>query len=428
MKAKTLNQAMQNLNEQSSLVFDREDFPTSASPDFYVSRPHNPLDELKTYILNSPANDKILFSGHLGSGKSTELNRFANDTEIKRRFFVLKYSISEVLNILDIDYMDFLLSLAACLYTRSLDAGIRFDSGTLDRVSQWIAYFKEGAEDLQGLGQGKTKKARVSHFFRGIITILLRELTLREAVRNAVKRNINQLVEIINALVTEIRVSLKNGKDLLIIIDDLEKIPDILRADQLFVQAGTYMTTPECKIIYTVPIALYYSLRFQQMASIFSNRYFLPNIKVRERKRDTKARDSDRIDPTGCMVEFLTKRMEQGLIDKDATDMAIINSAGVAREFVRILKMSCTKALTRKQDHIAVDTVSAVITDLRNEYDRGMEKRHYAVLQSVERGEPTDDQATLMELFHAKVLLEYQNGEKWTAINPIVLPLLNKRL
>lgn len=421
-QASTLEQALANLNEQSSLVFEPQaDTPVSASADFYVNRPDNPLDELKTYLLHSPADDKILFSGHLGSGKSTELNRFAADREIKSRFLIIKYSISQVLNILDIDYIDFLLSFAACLYTLSSESGIEFDTSTLNLIGKWIKFFKGDDKNLENLDSGESKKEKIYNFFKGITSILIRELTLRESVRSAIKRNINQLVNVINNLVTHINTSLPGDKALLIIIDDLEKIPDVTRADQLFIQAGTYMATPKCKIIYTVPIALYYSLRFQQLANVFGSSFLLPNIKVREKG------NGGPIDPSGCMKEFLKRRMQEGLIDADALERAIENSGGVAREFVRILKMACNKALTQNRQRISSDIVSAVVMDLRSEYARGMEKRHFQVLEAVAKGEPIEDQETLMELFHSRVVLEYRNGENWTAINPIVRPLLKTK-
>ena len=88
LQAKTLRDAIVNLNEQTSLIFEkRKDIPVSASSAFYVNRPDNPMEELKTYLLTSPGYDKILFSGHMGSGKSTELNRYSLLPEIREKFF-----------------------------------------------------------------------------------------------------------------------------------------------------------------------------------------------------------------------------------------------------------------------------------------------------------------------------------------------------
>ncbi|MCX6581283.1 MAG: hypothetical protein NT166_13990 [Candidatus Aminicenantes bacterium] len=420
LQAKTLEAAVANLNEQVSLVFDgRAGSPVSASSEFYVNRPDNPMNELKTFLITSPGYDKILFSGHMGCGKSTELNRFSNLPEIKEKFFVVKYSISEILNIIDIDYIDFLLSFAAYLYIKASDAGISFTEPVLKTVEKWVNYFKSGmeGENWEEENAAPSIARRIYNFFSRVSMILLRELALRDKVRETIQRNIASLVEVINALVTHITSQLED-KELLVIIDDLEKIPHIGKAEELFIKAGTYMTVPRCKIIYTAPIALYYSIKFQQMVSVFGNSYFLPNIKVRERH------GTGAVDPSGCMKEFLKKRIDVDRISKEAVDLMIENSAGVARELVRIVKNSCVKAISRGHDTIETDMVRAVIADLRNEFQRGLEKRHLDVLQAIMDNRQPEDQESLMELFHSKVVLEYTNGERWTAVNPVVAPLL----
>lgn len=57
---------------------------------YYVARPHAPLGEMKTYLTTNRQHVKILFSGHRGSGKSTELARLAED--LRDRFFLVTVS------------------------------------------------------------------------------------------------------------------------------------------------------------------------------------------------------------------------------------------------------------------------------------------------------------------------------------------------
>ena len=80
---------------------------------YYVARPHAPLEPMKTYLRvnNQPA--KVLFSGHRGSGKSTELRRLAKDLE--NDFFIVEFS-AQKLNLPDLSYVDVVLACAAALF------------------------------------------------------------------------------------------------------------------------------------------------------------------------------------------------------------------------------------------------------------------------------------------------------------------------
>jgi hypothetical protein len=424
-QATSLNAALDNFNELQPLVFNTAEAEASpsANPAFYVERPDNPLDELKAHLINSRLHEKILLTGHLGSGKSTELNRLAANAEIQRRFFVVKYSIRDVVNIIDIDYVDFLLSFAALLFTRAYEAKIKFQPTLLSKIVSWIDFAKSGENIPRDLNGGRGNLQKAYNFFKRIVTILVREITLREAMRKSVQRNLSELVEVINLTIDQIQTSLPSGKELLVIIDDLEKIPDIERADRLFNQAGSYLVQPRCKIVFTLPIFLYYSLNIKPLTDTFGGTYFLRNIKLMDRHTAQPIEAGYTL-----MRAFLQKRLALGLIEPPALETAIACSGGVVREMVRVTKDAVIKALSKGRSTITQDLIDLVIIELRNEYSRGLVARHYTVLQNILNNQPTDDAQTLMELYHTRVLLEYEDdqGERWNAVHPIVKPLLDK--
>jgi hypothetical protein len=100
----------------------------------------------------------------------------------------------------------------------------------------------------------------------------------------------------------------------------------------------------------------------------------------------------------------------------------------VVRELVRISKDAIIKALARQRLSVQRDLVDAAVIELRNEYSHGLLTRHYQALDTTVREQPVDDAKTLMELYHARVLLEYESatGECWNAVNPVVQPLLER--
>ncbi|RMI17499.1 MAG: hypothetical protein D6681_03305 [Calditrichaeota bacterium] len=424
--ARSLETAINYFNELQPLVFNKEELKhahVSASPEFYLKRPDSPLEEMKVNLITSASDEKLLLTGHMGSGKSTELNRLAEDPKLQQRFFIVKYRIVEALNITDIDYLDFLMSFAAILFTRAAEARIEFEGSVLKRLSGWIQFISGKVPELQEAQKGRELKKRTLQFFQRIMTILLREIALRDALRESVGRNITELLEAINLIIQEIQTRLPKGKQLLVIIDDMEKIPDVNRADALFNQAGGYMIMPRCKIVYTLPIALYYNVKIKQILNTFSRAYFLKNITIFD--ESSRSLKPDQVD---FMRKYIGKRMDLSLMEPGAQDVAIEYSGGVVRELVRIVKDAIIKALARGFSTVTQDLVQAVIIDLRNEYGRGLVGRHYRVLDTVLEGRENevDDEKTLMELYHSRVLLEYENGSRWIAINPIVRPLLDR--
>ncbi|RMG25778.1 MAG: hypothetical protein D6732_22045 [Methanobacteriota archaeon] len=426
--ANSLQTAINYFNELQPLIFNKEELKhadPSASPKFYLERPDNPLEEMKVNLINSTSDEKLLLTGHMGSGKSTELNRLAEDPQLQKHFFIVKYRIVEALNITDIDYLDFLMSFAAILFTRASEAHIEFEEPFLKKISRWIQFISGKVPEIQESQKSRDLKGKTLSFFKRIMTILLREVALRDALRQSAGRNITELLEVINSIIREIQTRLPKGKQLLVIIDDMEKIPDVNRADALFNQAGGYMIMPQCKIIYTLPIALYYNVKIKQILNTFSRAYFLKNITIFD--ENTKQLRSEQVD---FMRGYIAKRMELSLMEPGAQDAAIESSGGVVRELMRIIKDSIIKALARQYPKVTEDLVKAVIIDLRNEYGRGLVGRHYRVLNTVIEGRENevDDEKTLMELYHSRVLLEYENenGGRWIAVNPIVRPLLQQ--
>lgn len=84
------------------------------------------------------------------------------------------------------------------------------------------------------------------------------------------------------------------------------------------------------------------------------------------------------------------------------------------------------KALSKKQETVTREHVDASVVKLRNEFDRVLTASHYAVLDNVLGEAPTDDAKTRMELYQIRALLEYENGDRWNEVHPLVRPLLER--
>jgi Cdc6-like AAA superfamily ATPase len=86
--------------------------------DYYVEIDQNEtnIEELKTLLnlsLETKEPIKLLFTGHRGSGKTTALNRLVShlNTKMKDKFFIVHFSVLDLLDNNDINYTDVLFSI-----------------------------------------------------------------------------------------------------------------------------------------------------------------------------------------------------------------------------------------------------------------------------------------------------------------------------
>jgi hypothetical protein len=118
MKAKSLPEVVR--------AFDpRQPLKGQELKDWYIDRLGNPLEQMKIYLqglglANQPV--KILFTGHIGGGKSTTLNKLAE--ELKRRFFIVPFDVRQSASLADLTYIDLVLGMATSLFRRATESDV----------------------------------------------------------------------------------------------------------------------------------------------------------------------------------------------------------------------------------------------------------------------------------------------------------------
>ena len=129
-----------------------------AHKDWYVERPDSPEEAIKIYLLNNSTDTKILFSGHRGSGKTSTLSKLARDADIQAKFFVVKFSIKDELNVADLTYTDLLLAIGHRLYAEGkawLDSKLNDD---LDNWSAEVSRVTAKAEQADSQSRGGNQR------------------------------------------------------------------------------------------------------------------------------------------------------------------------------------------------------------------------------------------------------------------------------
>ena len=390
----------------------------SSRDDWYVDRPDSPHDEIKVFLLNNATDCKILFTGHRGSGKSSTLNKLTADPEIQERFFVVKFSIKDELNVADLTYTDLLLAMGHRLYEDAdermfLNTKLRQDLDAWSaEISQVWTKTAEAGIKLEG---------GIKAWFLNITGFLKTGFEDKKEFRQKFEPRVPQLIDFLDRIIAAIETHPDAGnREVLIIIEDLDK-PTVDLAMDLFSTKGPVLVQPQCKIIFTVPTSLLYSGQYNVVRQNFSEQFILPNFKVKEMSGERNPAAWTR------MREIVERRMEPQLIEPQALDHAVEMSGGVVRELIRIIQGAASRAVVAKANSIRIQDVDRTVEKLRAEYSFSLTREDYIDILKQVHGRAVlryADEKPLLDLLHNLFILQYPNGPGWYGVNPIVHKLI----
>ena len=412
MLAKDLDQAYINFDPTR---------PLRSVSKFYVKRKRNPLDVMKRSLMRENVDPpKFLFSGHRGSGKSTELNRLVAYSDMQEKYFIVYYSVREVLDVAGLEYTDLLFSIGAQIFIEAANRKVELRKKLLDELSKWRSVIEEETERGRKVGVEAGLDVPLTDFFSNGQLKLKLEYESRKKMRSKIESRLSELINIINLIIAE--VELNSSKKVLVAIEDLDK-PDLKVAEELFCRRQSSLIQPRCAIIYTIPIALLYSSQARQVTQNFSKSYVLPNISI------TKHKDRRCPNEQGqaTMREFAAKRMSLELINKDALGHAITISGGVFREMARIIRDAADNAIARGEKKIGKRDVEEAESEIRNEFRRMLQTKDYEQLRKIYQTRELRGSEIFADLMHNLSILEYQNDKAWCDVHPAIIPLIEGR-
>lgn len=382
---------------------------------FYVNRPGNPINELIDALL-APfyRPPKFFFSGHRGCGKSTELLHLLSNSEIRKKYWPINFSIREETEIIDLDFRDVLLAIGSRLYRDYRNAGRKLPENLLNELNSWKGKVEQQATTLLKGGQEYEVGASVDAFFVNAGLKMRLEPSTRIELRQIVEKDITGLIDIIDHISQTIYK--QEGRYPLILIDDMDK-PDLEKARTIFHDHREIMLQPDCAIVYTVSSALFYSKEFD---AIRDQALFLPNINLRT------SDDSRQHLQQGYQIlqNFVSVRMDSQLIHPVALDQAISYSGGVFREQARIIRTAIGRARRRKTARIEIDDIEWAANEIRNEYRRILDKDDMKLIKHVHETKKLEYSDRLRTLLQVLALLEYRDEDNWCDAHPVLRKML----
>lgn len=415
IRARTLKEAL-------NLFDPRVPLSGKALAAYYVERPDVPTHELKAYLEAMDEPVKVLFSGHRGSGKSTELNRLAG--LLKGRFFIVHFSALEILNLTDLTYVDLILAIALRLLQQATDERILkgrkrglVGVGMLEDLYRWLTH-EIVEEEMVSPSREASAEAALNLLALKLEGRVKTESSTRRMVRERAELRLFELVSRTNRLIEEIRSNAR--RPVLVMVEDLDKL-SFERAMGLFLNHAALLAELRAHILFTFPIALRYAREFLQIRSHFSERFIVPNVMVYDRQGQLR--------PEGYQVmrEIVERRVEPYLIDPEAIDLAVRMSGGIPLTLIQLIQSAILHGLAAGQDRIGLPQMQSAVVQLQNDYRGTLRPEDYGELLRYHRTRAFVNNERTREFLASLSLLEYNDGEPWCDVHPILLPLLGEQ-
>ena len=433
-----MNPDIEQLIDQASRRLDHFDDPLKKDQDD-LERLYQPLDKYREndggkmlWFLGLRGNvddqdlrvakDRlhVLYGGHRGCGKSTELRRLRRQLHDQKRFYVLFIDAEVELSIHNLRYIDVLLSVAKKLFEQLERDQIEVDKVFLEQIEQWfdtqiLQRIKQFGAHLR-VDAGAETRAGVpglARLFGKLIAQISAGSDYREEIRREVQSSYGELVRAFNNLLVhaEQRIVQKNlGRKLLFIVDGTDKLNQE-DARRLFVDDIHQLQAVSGYFICCAPLLF---LNTSPRSDFLS--YRLPMVKL-----CSKGAEYDPQAPAAQALRALSLKRVDGKLfsDQHALDELVAASGGHLRDLISLL----AEALAEAQGVIAIDHAQRAVKRLSTAYRRLLQPEDWALLAEIDANDeeytPVDERS--LRLLHNQVLLEYNTY--WWQSHPAVREL-----
>jgi hypothetical protein len=435
-------------------IYKRFDpFHPVVNPAWRAPRPASPANEIIRVVSVPFGEPRALVTGTIGTGKSTELLRIA-ETRSGHDFVVvldLVRHFSEVvgdeqaLRSVEVWEVVFLAGLAVVRASNEvlpypIPDGMQKD---LSRAWERVARATEtpllqGAQvDVGGLSKAMSVVASAAQPFLGLAPgaaaaaavglkaleaaggALKWNLPLGQAARRKPDQDVEMqsLLHAVNAIIGYVQTK---ATRILLVIDGLDRILDLERAEALFLRSEM-IAQLACRLIVTGP----FSLRSHPAASAiprFSEVVPIVNEPVMDKH------DPRRPGPGVAFFSEVFRRRTHDLGVLDLVPQALLDqlayhSGGRARDFVKSIRSLAEQAWLDDVPSATKPLVDKVLDKMRRLLETGLDEGHIEALERVMKNPlhrlPGDDKAR--DLLMYGQLLRYPNETEWYYPHPLLL-------
>ncbi len=386
------------------------------------------VEELQRTIVRISPDDPTcqLFTGHIGCGKSTELQRLKTELE-QTGFHVVYFESSQDLDMADIDVSDILLSIARQVSTSLEAINIKEKSGYFANLFREIGDFLQTPIELSAEAELSLGIAKISAKTKD-------SPQLRNQLRQYLEPRTNSILQAINEELLDKAVQhlkQRGQKGLVVIVDNLDRVDMRPLAsgrslpEYLFIDRGEQLRRLKCHMVYTIPLALIFSNEYETLKNRLGGGIapkVLPMVLVRQR-------DGSDYEPGISLLRqlLLTRAFPEvswnarlGLITElfdhpQTLDRLCRISGGHIRNLLGLL-YSC---LQRQDPPFSQDCLEAVIKDYRDDLLLAIDEQVWELLLEVVNQQSVKGESDYQTLLRSMFVFEYRDTTgRWFGISP----------
>jgi hypothetical protein len=372
----------------------------------------------------APNEKHVLFFGHIGSGKTTELRHYMERFDESQRFYVVEVDVLTKLDRNNLQYTEVLMAMAESLLEHLNGDGYRFDDAALRPMQQWFASAVRTRALSTSLDADVRTGVEAGVGIPGLIKLLANftssfktGASTKNEWREEIRNRFTSLVIAFNGLIRSAEAALKTrgrAERVLFLVDGTDKMRGE-DTQKFFVLDAEQLLAIHTLAIYTAPLNLKYD---GSLGGKLDADMVLPMIKLQDR-------DDARWEPGWTVLrDLLLRRADRSLFAAGAEGDAQIDRlvqacGGHPRELLRLLKLCCEMA----DDKLDAPVVDRAIAQLASEYRRFLLPDDYKLLAAID-ADPVHggNDTRAQELLYRLALLEYNDGG-WRRSHPVIRTL-----
>jgi hypothetical protein len=393
-------------------------------PDHVERKRLGPMDKIRARLLRETSHTKLFLAGHVGSGKSTQVNRLAADPDIKKAFTVVQLQFEEQ-EWAYLDSAQVLFRMAGAIYE------FAHEKKLLGESARWLKILRTLDEKVFG-PSGLTAKEGSTGVEVNLLFLRLRQdlklsETRRKQFRALGETQQSLLQDLLAELVDDLEGSLaKKGESgsLLMLVDDLDKVRGADAQRDIFDTNLNALLVPPLRVLYTLPTGVYFGTNRAELRQQSGHLY---PVRILGKAPDVFDPKSVYLpDRMGFFHELLRHRVAPGLFDDESVRLAAIYSGGVLRDFFHLLREAILIARHNELDTVDAMTMREAVRDAQFRESAGLYRPDYEVFLDVHRTHSLRGAEHRHYLDESRVL-ECYNDEVWFEVTPLLWSLLERR-